>query len=347
MKFVFIPGDGVGNEISAELIKIGQALENYTNIKFNIQTFDLGLKHYLDTGIFVPDGVIKECKQAMAIWVGPLTDKTGDGVPIRKSIIGRLITGLNISTFIRRIVPFNPNINLLTSEPFDVLVLQDCIDYGSNANNFTTNITAKERMTFDISITTNSRVVNLLNYAIKLTENNERHKITVALPDDQITSDNPWIIQYKKLSLSKDLPISIISIDRLVFRLLHRPVDLDIILTIPPYGTLLSKLGAALEGGLGLAYESYVNPEGLRLFHVLHPPSDRFVGKDAANPIGAIRALADILYHVNRPVLGRAIEQAVRSSLEAGWSTRDMGGSMGTVEIGDFICNKISEIMPG
>ncbi len=345
MKLVFIPGDGVGNEISSELIKICQALEDYTNLKFNIQTFDLGLNHYLETGIFVPDGVIKECEHAKAIWIGPLTDKSADGTPVKGAIMQRLISGLDTSIYCRRIRPFNPNINLMTTAPFDVFIIQDCINHETGTKSFTTAIRKGDGLTVDLSFTAHNRVHRLMEFAMNLIENGIRHSLTIALPEEQITSDNPWIKEYQNISSERDLPISIIAIDRVFFRLLHKPGDLDLVLTIAPYGKLLSKLGAAIEGGLGLAYESYMNESGQQLFHGLHPTSDNYIGKDAANPIGAIRALANILNHINRPGLGSAIDQAVASSLEAGWSTRDMGGSMGTSEIGDFICNKLSELI--
>ncbi len=346
MKFVIIPGDGVGEEISAELEKICQALENYTNIKFNLQVLDLGLEHYQKSGVLVPEGVIKECARAAAVWVGPITEKAADGTVVQKAIINQMTAGLNMDTFSREISPFNPNVSQLTTAPYNVQVLQENLNSGETDDIISSNLGMGEQIFLDFSISSRSAIKNLIDYATKLLEIGERRTAVIALPDSQISRRSGWGQEFTQISQALDFPISILPVDKVIFKLLHRPEDLDLILTIYPFGAVFSKIGAALEGGLGLGYEAYINSDGLRLYNILHPPSNRFRGKNAANPIGAIRALADILHRLNRVPLGKTLDQAVEQSLEAGWTTRDMGGSMGTSEIGDFICNKISELNP-
>ena len=134
MKIVFIPGDGVGNEIADELHKICKALENYTNLIFNIQRLDLGYKHYYETGIFVPEIAINECKQAAAVWVGPLAENTHDGHRLKKNIIRQLSNGLGIQFFHRKIVSFNPNITLLNNNSVNITIMQDCQNYGEDSH---------------------------------------------------------------------------------------------------------------------------------------------------------------------------------------------------------------------
>ncbi|MFH1850795.1 MAG: isocitrate/isopropylmalate family dehydrogenase [Candidatus Neomarinimicrobiota bacterium] len=344
MKFVFIPGDGVGPEISTVLNDICQALENYTNIKFNIQTFELGLQHYQDTGILVPAGMLKECRQAAAIWVGPLTEKTAAGVRFKADLLQHLLSQLDLTVFWRRIKPVSTEARLVPDKIFDILVLQDCLNYNEQCQELSLNLSPDERVSLNFALTSHRQADKILDYAQKLIAAGDRHKLTIALPEQNLVKENPWVNRYKRLLDLGEFPVTIMSIDRLAFKLLHQPDELDVVVTCPPFGEILSKIGAAIEGSYGLAYEAFLNPDGLKLYQILHPTSDRFVGKDAANPIGAILALVDILRIVNREPLGRIVEKAVLQSLTAGWSTRDMGGSMGTSEIGNFICNKISEL---
>jgi len=343
VKIVFIPGDGVGNEIADELHKICKALENYTNLIFNIQRLDLGYKHYFETGLFVPEIAIKECKQAAAVWVGPLAENTHDGQRLKKNIIRQLSNGLGIQFFYRKITSFNPNITLLNNNPVNLTIMQDCQNYGLDSHLITKSAGVNERFIFKLDVTQQSRIELLIKYAVDLVHDGSHKRITLVLPEEQTFQSNPWVENIKN---QIDVKIGIISAERFVFKLLHNPTDLDLILTISPYGELFSGIGSALEGGLGLSYESFINPKGPFLYSIMHPHSERYAGKDAANPIGAIRSLSEILFRLNRPGLSKALNRAVSLSLEAGWSTRDMGGSMGTNEIGDFICNKISELIP-
>ena len=98
-----------------------------------------------------------------------------------------------------------------------------------------------------------------------------------------------------------------------------------------------------MEGGLGTGYEFHQAVGGKILLHVTHPVNHHFVGRDAGNPIGAMLSFGEFMNAYNNPLICNAIRSAVDAAINAGWVTRDLGGSMGAIEMGDYICSKLSE----
>ena len=81
------------------------------------------------------------------------------------------------------------------------------------------------------------------------------------------------------------------------------------------------------------------------MLHVTHPTSRRFIGRDAGNPIGSMLSFSEFMNAHNNSSIYNAIRNAIDAAINAGWVTRDLGGSMGTIEMGDYICSKLSENM--
>ncbi len=345
MKLAIIPGDGVGPEIAREIHKIFSALESYTRIKFNLHEFDLGKAYYQETGFPVSSTVIDECRNSDAIWIGPLAEKAADGTKLKNGIFKSFIERLNLTILDRAVLSFNPSGGLLNDDVYNIRVLQDVSNSFTVSPYLATRLSDNESAFLNLDISTSISIDPIVEYIKSQIDNKIHSRLTVALLDSQLNKDNPWLRRINDLLNDHDIMPVYLSIDFLLFKLLHKPDDLDLILTVPPFGQLISKLAAAMEGGLGLAYESYRSPEGQRLFHVLHPPSERFTGKDAANPLGTFRSLVAILQHLKQDKLAAVLDESIGLALEAGWSTRDLGGSMGTSEVGDFICSKISQLI--
>jgi 3-isopropylmalate dehydrogenase len=119
------------------------------------------------------------------------------------------------------------------------------------------------------------------------------------------------------------------------------PAQYDVIVTNNLFGDILTDLGAALQGGLGLAASGNIHPGRVSLFEPVHGSAPPLAGKREANPAGAILSAALMLEYLGHGAAAAAIESAVRDSIGAGETTRDLGGTLSTTEAGESIRGRI------
>jgi 3-isopropylmalate dehydrogenase len=112
------------------------------------------------------------------------------------------------------------------------------------------------------------------------------------------------------------------------------------------FGDIISDLGAALVGGLGLAASGNVNPEGLSMFEPVHGSAPKYAGKNVANPMAAILTAGMLLDHLGLRREAEWVEQAARASMETGNTARDLGGNLKTSEVGDWMADYITAQYP-
>lgn len=130
--------------------------------------------------------------------------------------------------------------------------------------------------------------------------------------------------------------------DTLAHEMVRSPVSLDVVVTNNLFGDVLSDLGAALQGGLGLAPSGNVHPGRTSLFEPVHGSAPDLAGRGIANPFGSIRSLGMLLAHTGRADLAERIENAVAACVAAGETTRDLGGKLSTAEAGDAAVARLS-----
>jgi 3-isopropylmalate dehydrogenase len=108
------------------------------------------------------------------------------------------------------------------------------------------------------------------------------------------------------------------------------------------FGDILTDLAAALQGGLGMAASGNIHPGRLSLFEPVHGSAPKFAGKNVANPMGAILTAALMLEHLGWKEEAARIEQAVRWAVETDQTTSDIGGALGTREVGAAIAQQLA-----
>ena len=341
MKIVLLTGDGVGSEITAEVKKLLAVLGEILQQTLESQVFEVNEGRFLDTDILIPNGVLRECKKADAVWVGPLLERSKTGSYSGDQVLNRLLEFIDCTIYYRHIQPMPVQSVLPEEKELDVLLVESRA-YGSFSWNQLPAPEFRDRYSLSVGFIDHDAIKRLVDVATGFIKEGRRRKLILSLPPEYERTSNPWGKVYSRLQ-EKDIPFQVMGLDKLAFHLIHNPEVLDLIVTVPPYGKLFSRLGAALEGGLGMSYESYLKGDGQSVHHVLHPPSVKYVGKNAANPVGAFLAIAEIFDGKKEKRLANMIRNTVNDSLRSEWATRDLGGSMGTAEVGDYICAKLAE----
>jgi 3-isopropylmalate dehydrogenase len=123
--------------------------------------------------------------------------------------------------------------------------------------------------------------------------------------------------------------------------LVRDPAQYQVIVTNNLFGDIITDIGGALQGGLGMAASGNIHPGKTSLFEPVHGSAPPLAGKNVANPIGAILSTALMLETLGARDESKAIEAAVEHAVRAGQTTSDIGGTLGTREAGDYIARQI------
>ncbi|MBC8344941.1 MAG: hypothetical protein ISR82_02425 [Candidatus Marinimicrobia bacterium] len=344
MKILLIPGDGVGNELAAEVHKLIATIHSVFGLRISSQTLDISESHYRDTNILIPKVLHKMADEADSIWLGPVTNQSKLKGYNRKNIVQEICSDQGLEFFYRHFKPLPSLQKIQTDNPIDVLLIESNYYSHTVSSELPATFVSEQKLNIMTTYLSQSHLESIFSEAQSLIETGSRNRLLLVLPDELKKMDSPWIEPANQLA-DRGIHIQWSSVDQFYYNILKKPDQFDLVLTVSPYGRIFSKMVSALEGGLGAGFEYHSSKNKQTLFQVMHPASRRYVGKDAADPIGAILAIAEFLNSQKKESIGVAIRNVIEEAIGADWVTRDLGGSMGTIEIGDFICSKLSDKM--
>ena len=342
MKILLIPGDGVGSELAAELQKLISAVQSLFGLKISTQTLDISELHFRDTNILIPKAFNNMAKEADAIWLGPITSQSNLKGYIRKNIIREICSIRGFEFYYRHFKPLPSLQKVQTDNPIDVLLIENNFYSHTVSSQLPASFINEEKIDFLTTYYSQTHLESLFSKAQELLERGNRNKLHLVLPDELRYSSSPWVESASVLS-NRGINVQWSSLEQFYYALLRSPDQFDLVLTVPPFGRIYSRLVSSMEGGLGTGYEFHQTVGEKTLLHVTHPASGHFVGRDAGNPIGSMLSFGEFMNAYNNPLICNAIRSAVDAAINAGWVTRDLGGSMGAIEMGDYICSKLSE----
>ena len=131
-------------------------------------------------------------------------------------------------------------------------------------------------------------------------------------------------------------------VDTLALEMIRNPAQFQVIVTCNLFGDILSNLGAGLVGGLGVTPSANLHPGSVSLFEPVHGSAPNIAGKNLANPLAAILSAGMMLDYLGFPEAAGQIESAVAEAIHLDKTTPDLGGSLGTREVGDWICTRLA-----
>jgi len=130
-------------------------------------------------------------------------------------------------------------------------------------------------------------------------------------------------------------------VDALCFYLIEDPRPFEVIVTSNLFGDIITDLGAALQGGMGMAASGNINPGRTSMFEPVHGSAPPLAGKDVANPLATVLSVGMLLSHLGFSDEEPRLAELVREAVDTGNCTRDVGGELGTRAVGDWICAQI------
>ncbi len=345
-----IAGDGIGNEVVPEGIKVLEAVGRKHNIEYQWDAFDWSCERYHKIGAMMPDDALDQIRGHDAIYLGAVGFP---GVPDHVSLWGLLIP-------IRR--EFRQYINLRPVRLFEGLKspLVDRkpgeIDYWivrENNEGEYSSIGGRlyegtdEEAAFQQSVFTRKGTDRAMKYAFELARSLGRDSVTSATKSNGISISMPyWDERFAAMSKAyPDIKTQQFHIDILAAHFVQHPDWFDVVVGSILFGDILSDLGPATTGTIAIAPGGNINPERdfPSMFEPVHGSAPDIAGQGIANPIGQIWSGAMMLDHLGEARAAAEIVSAIETVIRDGTSlTRDMGGTANCAELGDAITSIVS-----
>lgn len=345
-KIANIPGDGIGKEVVPAATKVLKTVsELHGGLSFEFTEFPYSCEYYLEHGEMMPEDGLERLKDFDAIFLGAVGNI--DLVPDHISLWGLLIK-------IRR--EFEQEINvrpakvirgvktpLVNPKDFDLVVVREnsegeYSEVGGRIYN------GEDEIAIQNNVFSRKGTERAMRYAFELASKRKKH-VTSATKSNGIVHTMPfWDEVFKEVS--KDYPeIETDSqhIDALSAFFVTQPERFDVIVASNLFGDILSDVGAAIMGSVGIAPSANINVNGKypSMFEPVHGSAPDIIGKGIANPIGQIWTAKMMLDHLGEHEMGTVLLDVMESVTNDGIVTPDIGGKHTTQEVTEEIIKRL------
>ena len=349
-KIAVIAGDGIGKEVVPEGLRVLEAAAKRFDLKLACTHFDWSCETYAKTGKMMPDDGLAQLRPFDAIFLGAVGYP---GVPDHISLWGLLIP-------IRRVFEQYANLRpvrllrgvespLKNAKPGEIdfcVVRENCEgEYSDVGGRIFRG--SEDEMAMQQTIFTKRGVYRIMRYAFELARKRKSH-VTSATKSNGIIHTMPfWDDRFHAISKEyPDVRTDQYHIDILTAHFVRRPEMFDVVVGSNLFGDILSDLGPAVVGSIGIAPSANLNPERKypSMFEPVHGSAPDIAGKNIANPIGQIWSGAMMLRHFGEEKAADAIERAIEDVLVTPeFLTPDVGGKASTQVVGKAIADMVGK----
>ncbi len=348
-RLAVIPGDGIGKEVVPEGIRVLDAVSRKHDIGFVWDTFPWSCETYASTGSMMPEDGIEQLKSYDAIFLGAVGFPN---VPDHVSLWGLL---LPIRRQMQQYINLRP-VRMMKGmasplrdrkpEDIDFIVVRENNEgeYSEIGGRLYSGTEAE--MVMQESVFTRRGVDRVLRFAFDLAQGRKARHLTSATKSNGIMHTMPyWDERFAAMAEGyPDVRIDQYHIDILTANFVLHPDWFDVVVGSNLFGDILSDLGPAIAGTIGIAPSANINPtrEYPSMFEPVHGSAPDIAGRGIANPIAQVWSGAMMLDHLGHPEAALNVERAIERVLQdPALRTPDMGGKASTVEIGEAIAAAI------
>ncbi len=342
IRLAVIPGDGIGPEVVAEGLKVLDAL----GLKIEQTPYDLGAARWHKTGETLPDSVLEEIRGHDAILLGAVGDPSVPSGVLERGLLLRLRFELDHYVNLRP-VRLYPGIATpladVRPEDLDILVIREGTEGPyAGAGGVLRQGTPHEVATQE-SVNTAYGVERVVRYAFEQAARRPRKKLTLVHKTNVLVyAGDLWSRTVEAVGAGfPDVAVDYCHVDAATMFFVSRPQRFDVVVTDNLFGDIITDLGAAVAGGIGLAASGNINPAGTApsMFEPVHGSAPDIAGEGKADPTATILSVALLLDHLGLTDEARRVEQAVADDLierQGAWAARS------TREAGDDIAERVA-----
>lgn len=351
-KIAVIAGDGIGPEVLAEGIKVLKAVAQMAgNFSFEFTYFPWGCEHYLKYGKMMDEDGLNTLRTFDAIYLGAVGYP---GVPDHISLCDLL---LKIRKGFDQYVNLRP-IQLLEGAPcplkdtrrdqIDMLVIRENSE-GEYAGAGEWLFRGQpEEVVLQTGVFSRKGTERIIRYAYEMARRTKKTLTSISKGNALVYSMVFWDQVFAEIGLEyPDVVTHSYLVDAASMFFVREPERFQIVVTSNLFGDILTDLGAAIAGGMGLAAGANINPEGKypSMFEPIHGSAPDIAGKGIANPLASIWSVSQMLDFFGQEEWGKVVLQAIEQVMvEQKSLTPDMGGTANTQEVGSEVVSMLSRI---
>ncbi len=340
-----IPGDGIGVEVVTEGLKVLEAALTADGVKLDATHYDLGARRYLDTGEVLPDSVLDELRGHDAILLGAVGDPAVPPGVLERGLLLTLRFTFEHAVNLRPVKLYDGvSTPLASSGPADIdlVVVREGTEGAYVGSGGTLRRGTPHEIATEESVNTRFGVERVVRDAFARAAARPRRRLTLVHKTNVLThSGSLW--QRTVGDLQAQFPqvqVDYAHVDAACLYLVTQPQRFDVIVTDNLFGDIITDLGAAIAGGIGLAASGNLNVDGTApsMFEPVHGSAPDIAGQNTADPTATVLSVAMLLEHVGQGGAARRVEDAVAKDL----ATRRRPGTRSTVEIGDALAAAVA-----
>jgi 3-isopropylmalate dehydrogenase len=340
-RIAVIPGDGIGVDVTREAVKVLRHVAAQADTRFELTEWDLGAERYLRTGTTITPEEMRQLGEHDAILLGAMGDPRVPGNQHARDILLGLRFQLDLYINLRPVRLYDPRLSPLrdvTPEDIVIDVFRENTEgvYVGSGGNFKAG--TPDEIAIEEDINTRKGVERILRAAFEFARANGRRLTLTDKANAMPHAGALWRRTFADVGAEyPDVERDAMYADALAMEMIRSPARWQVIVAPNLFGDLLSDLAAGLVGGLGLAPSASLHPGRIGLFEPVHGSAPDLAGTGKANPLAAILTAAMLLEHLGRPEDARRVDAAVRAVIDEGATTPDLGGTLGTSDVGDRV----------
>jgi 3-isopropylmalate dehydrogenase len=342
IRLAVVPGDGIGPEVVAEGLKVLDAL----GLTIEQTSYELGATYWHKTGEVLPDAVLEEIRGQDAILLGAVGDPSVPSGVLERGLLLRLRFELDHYINLRP-VRLYPGVATplagIRPEDIDIMVVREGTEGPyAGAGGVLRKGTPQEIATQE-SVNTAFGVERTVRYAFELAARRPRKKLTLVHKNNVLVyAGDLWSRTVDAVAKEfAGVEVDYCHVDAATMFFVSQPQRFDVIVTDNLFGDIITDLGAAVAGGIGLAASGNLNPAGAApsMFEPVHGSAPDIAGQGKADPTATILSVALLLDHLGLTDEARRVEQAVADDIierQGAWAARS------TREAGDDIAERVT-----
>jgi 3-isopropylmalate dehydrogenase len=352
MKIAVMPGDFVGKEVIAEGLKLLKVASQKFGFKYDTTDYPFGAEHYLKTKITLPDSALKELAAHDAILFGAVGADPRGNAQIPQGLIETdilLKMRFELDQYINlRPTKLHPGVpSPIKATDIDMVIVRENTEGLYCQNGGFLYKGTKHEVANQIEVTTRHGVERAIRYSFEYARKFGRKKVTLVAKTNVLRyAHNLWMRAFDEIA--KEYPgieNAYDHVDACTMYMVTNPKRYDVIVTTNMFGDIITDLGAAIQGGMGMAASGNLNPtrQAASMFEPVHGSAPDIAGKNVANPIATFLSVAMMLDFLDQPKAAAAINQACRDVVaDPKNHTRDLGGQATTTQLTEAVLAKLA-----
>jgi tartrate dehydrogenase/decarboxylase/D-malate dehydrogenase len=350
MKIAVLGGDGVGLEVIAEGLRVLDEACAARALPLEVTEFPWGTEWYLEHGEMMPGDALDQLARFDAILLGAVgSPLVPDHVTLRQMLL-RIRFGFDQYVNLRpvRLLPGAAS-PLARPGALDIVFVRENSEGEYSGVGDRLFPGTPREVALQTAVFSRFGVERVIRWAFQYARDTGRGRVTSVSKANALNySAVLWDEVFAEVALEfPDIESVSVLVDAAAMYLVTQPERFDVVVASNLFADILTEIGAALQGGLGLAASANLNPERVfpSMFEPVHGSAPDIAGKGIANPMGAIWSISLLLDHSGRPEEAAAVLRALEDVLRDGISTPDLGGSFSTAEVGEAVAERVDGLL--